>query len=94
MWSLPAFSINERQESLWDGLHQSLAQFLVLVNLTLYILLTINLLILHTVLPGVFYVSTGSFLFVCDPPAFEHLHAVVNELEQDDTFDLGEVKLR
>ena len=24
LWSLPVFSINERQETLWDGLHQSL----------------------------------------------------------------------
>ena len=28
LYSLPAFSINERQEPPWDGLHQSLAQIL------------------------------------------------------------------
>lgn len=29
--SMPAFNINERQEPLWDGLHQSLAQFYILL---------------------------------------------------------------
>ena len=63
-------------------------------SISLHILLTINLLILHTVLPGVFFVFTGTFLSVRDPPPpFENLYTVISELGHDDTLDLGEVKL-
>ena len=51
----------------------------------LYLLLTINLLILHTVLSGVLLFSPDHFfLSVTPPPHFEQLHVVVSELEYDD----------
>ena len=34
-WCQSGFCINERKESLWDGLHQLNAQFFILVNLSL-----------------------------------------------------------
>ena len=57
--SLPDLSINERQKTLWDGQHQSLPHFLswdglhqslphfLSWSISLHVLLTINLLILH-----------------------------------------------
>ena len=50
----------------------------------LYLLLTINLLILHTVLSGVLLFSPDHFFLSVTPPHFEQLHVVVSELEYDD----------
>ena len=60
LWCQSAFCINERKESLWDGLHNWMLNFLSW-SISLYVLLTISLLILHTVRRGVF------FLFPTDP---------------------------
>ena len=48
------------------------------------------------VLPGVPFCFHRILSFcptVRDPPPFEHPHSAVSELEHNDTFDLGEVKL-
>ena len=55
-------------------------------SISLYFLLTTNLLIPHTVLPV-------SFLSVRNPPHFEHLYVAVSEMEHNDTLNVGEVKL-
>lgn len=84
--------INEGQEPLWDELHQLLAQFFILVNLS-------PRLIGRPFDPSnspsrSLFVSSESFLSVHIPPShFEHLHAAVSQLEHDDHLDMVEVKL-
>ena len=92
LWSLPAFIILERQEPLSDGLHESLASFLILVNLPLR-LIDHQSLDLSQSRTRSFVVSTGSFLSVRNLSHLEHLHTAVSKLEHNDTLDLGEVKL-
>ena len=58
---LPAISINESQQPLWYWLYQSLARLIVLVDLSLYLSLTINLLILHPVPPVVLFIAPDPF---------------------------------
>ena len=53
--------INERQESLWDGLHQSLVQFLILVNLSPPLIDHQSLDPSHRVLPKVFLFPPNPF---------------------------------
>ena len=43
------------------------------------------------VLPGIFFVHSGSFVSVCNPASWR-LHFAVNELEHDDPHDPGGVK--
>ena len=56
---------------LWDGLHQSLAQHLVLVNLSSPLHLTINFLILQTVLPEVLMLPPDPFCLSVSPRSLE-----------------------
>lgn len=51
------------------------------MSLSLYHQLTINLFILHAVLPGVLLI-----LSFCNLPLFEHLHDAVSEQEQRKPF--------
>ena len=61
----------------------------------LNLLLTINFLILHTVLPGVLLFPPDPFFLSIfrNPPHFEHLYVVVSKLGHNDPLDLDEVKL-
>ena len=91
LWCLPALSINERKERLWDKLHQSLSQLLVLVNLSPS--LTDHQRLHPSNSSAQSFVTTWFILPVCKPALVGHLHVVVSELEHDDILDLGEVKI-
>ena len=80
-------SINERQEPLWNGLHQSLAQLLVPVILSQSLFDHYPLDPSHSPAQN-FVVFTGSFLSVCNPSLLGHLQVSVSELERDDPLDI------
>ena len=88
-----AFKTNKRQESLWDRLHQSLAQLLVQVNLSQPLIGDKPLDSLYTPARN-FVVSTGYFLSFCNLSLLRHLHVAVRRLlQRDDLLDTDKVKL-
>ena len=76
-WCQSGFCINERKESLWDGLHQLNAQFFILVNLSLRFINHQPLYPLHS--PAQSFFSTGFLSF----RNTSHFHAAVSEMEHD-----------
>ena len=92
LWCLPAYSINERKEPLWDWI-ASIACSTSCPSQSLSTSYDHQPLDPSNSSARNFVVTTWPFLSICNPSLVGHLHVAVSELEHEDSLDVGEVKI-